>query len=410
MLSRITLDGFKSFAPGAQAEIWFGPLTLLVGANASGKSNLLDAIRFLAGLGQDLPIGEVLRGRFEGGRQVWGGIRGGASEATFCKGESFQLESWWELGALHCVHSVKVDPHGHPRIVGEYLEEMANNLGRLLDTHAPALRGGVGPTVGGSLPVLAKKEGGGPGRKFEASANRSVLAQAPADQVHPDVIAVARLVRAAMSASTFLDLSPNAMRAYSARSTPKLGDRGENLSAAIWHLCESSDLRQTLVDWISELCAPRITGLDFIQVPETGDLLLVLEEEGGHRTTAQAMSDGTLRFLGLLAAAYSVEPGTTILIEEIENGLHPTRLHLLLELLDQVTRTREIQIIATSHSPFALQALRPEVLAQAVVFGRHPDAQGTVAHALGDLPHFAELVEQRGIEHLFTSGWLERSL
>lgn len=56
MLTSLTLDDFKSFQ---HAELELSRLTLLVGANASGKSNVFDAIRFLQGVGLDLAIAAI---------------------------------------------------------------------------------------------------------------------------------------------------------------------------------------------------------------------------------------------------------------------------------------------------------------------------------------------------------------
>ncbi|MCB2264233.1 MAG: AAA family ATPase [Candidatus Thiosymbion ectosymbiont of Robbea hypermnestra] len=57
MLGRLKLLGFKSFR---DATIHFGPLTLIVGANASGKSNLRDALRFLHGVGLGYPLADSI--------------------------------------------------------------------------------------------------------------------------------------------------------------------------------------------------------------------------------------------------------------------------------------------------------------------------------------------------------------
>jgi AAA15 family ATPase/GTPase len=73
MLRRLALKNFKSFA---DEQVTLAPFTLLVGANASGKSNFLDALRFLHGIAQGWPIRDVVAGRFDGSTKVWQGIRG----------------------------------------------------------------------------------------------------------------------------------------------------------------------------------------------------------------------------------------------------------------------------------------------------------------------------------------------
>lgn len=79
MITQITLRNFKSFR---EAVLPLGPLTVLVGANASGKSNVRDALRFLHGIGIGIGMSyscpEILGGKYgDGGARVWRGIRGG---------------------------------------------------------------------------------------------------------------------------------------------------------------------------------------------------------------------------------------------------------------------------------------------------------------------------------------------
>ena len=81
-----------------------------------------------------------------------------------------------------------------------------------------------------------------------------------------------------------------------------------------------------------------------------------------------------------------------------------------MEYLEAVTRERDLQIIATTHSPVVLEWLSEEALQRAIVFGRIPEREGTVMRCLGDLPHFGEIVKRKGIDELFTTGWLEMAL
>jgi len=96
MLRRLRLVDFKSFADEA---VELAPLTLLVGANASGKSNCLDALRFLHETNVDESIAEVLDGeqRPGAGPSAWQGLRGGSKEASRIGAESFLIESMWDI-------------------------------------------------------------------------------------------------------------------------------------------------------------------------------------------------------------------------------------------------------------------------------------------------------------------------
>ena len=90
MLKKLRLERFKNFK---EAELVLGPLTLLVGTNASGKSNIRDAFRFLHGISRGYTLAEIIGEKWiEGGVLQWKGIRGGTREATFQGASTFALE------------------------------------------------------------------------------------------------------------------------------------------------------------------------------------------------------------------------------------------------------------------------------------------------------------------------------
>jgi predicted ATPase len=405
MLTRIRLTDFKSFA---DETVDLAGLTVLVGANASGKSNLFDGLRFLQGAAQDMPIADVLRGRWEGGRQVWPGIRGGATDAARSGTGRFALRTTWSIDGEQLEHELKVDAGEHPMLAGEHLRS-DRVAPYIYDTDAPALRDAAGRHAG-NVRVAVKRDGKGNSVTQTHGASRALLHQLDTDApVAREVKRARDVVSAALRGAYFLDITPSRMRDYAPKQVSELGLEGENVSALAWSLCQTESGKQELVDWIGELCAPELESIDFAKT-DLGDVMLVLIERGGRRIPARSMSDGTLRFLGELLALRTAPPGALLLIEEIENGLHPARTHLLVEAMESAVAARGIQVIATTHSPFVLNALSPSALRQALLFARPPDAPGTVVRALGALPDFDQVVERRGIDRLLASGWLERAL
>jgi len=89
MLTRLRLERFKSFE---DAELSLEPFTLLVGANASGKSSVREALRFLHAAGRGYNLAEIFGGKWSGGERPWEGLRGGVREASFRRAESFAME------------------------------------------------------------------------------------------------------------------------------------------------------------------------------------------------------------------------------------------------------------------------------------------------------------------------------
>ncbi|MEI7646632.1 MAG: AAA family ATPase, partial [Chloroflexales bacterium] len=131
MIRQLQLTNFKSFQ---HAKLELGGLTLLVGTNAAGKSNLRDAVRFLHGVGRGYSLSDSIGGRFgEGGERIWGGIRGGPREIAFDGARTFTITVSMVLNDDHPLpleYHIEVDPGQH----GQAATLVSESL-RLADDH-----------------------------------------------------------------------------------------------------------------------------------------------------------------------------------------------------------------------------------------------------------------------------------
>jgi predicted ATPase len=403
MLQSIRLKDFKSFV---DEEVTLAPLTVLVGANGSGKSNLLDAIRFVQGLGLGFSLLDVLQGRWEAGREVWRGLRGGVAETVHHGRSSARLLTTWRLESHPWAHHVEFSLKPKPELVEEWFKNLNSQTGEWW---------GGAPSRFSDEQLEAKADEFRSPWEYATPFDRSMLSlpiKFGAGESPPDFapgLKAQEQILSLLKSSLLLHLLPERMRGYSPKQAGQLGAEGEHLSSMLWSLCQDEQVRQEWVDWLSELLAPELSGIDFIET-ELGDVMLTLVEEEGTRTSARSLSDGTLRFLGMLVALRTAPAGSIVLMEEPESGLHPQRVHLLVEYMEAVTKERGIQVITTTHSPQLLQSLSPEGLRNTVLCARVPDRPGTVLRRLGDLPHFDEVSTRSRIDHLFTTGWLERAL
>ncbi len=410
MLKSISLKNFKSF-DDASVRIE-SPFVLLVGANGSGKSNLLDAIRFLQGCARDMSIADVLSGRTEGGKEVWSGIRGGPLEATRNGSGVFTIETEWGDSNETVAHTIACATTGQPHLERESLSAPGVSELELFNTHGASLKSAKGEQAGGAMNVAIKRASGkGSSVSKKYSASRSLLNQVENDSsCHPSVYTESRALVERLRGATFLNIAPQVMRDYVPKhQSEQLDWQGENLSAVLWKLCQDRETRDELVDWLSELLAPELADIAFAET-DFNDVMVALVERGGKRVSAKSLSDGTLRFLGELVALRTARPGTLLLLEEIENGLHPRRAELIVEMFDRLTAERGIQVLATTHSPVVLDALSPKARQNAIIFARDPDSMGTVMRRLGDLLDFDTLYERKGIDYMMRTGWLERAI
>ena len=91
-----------------------------------------------------------------------------------------------------------------------------------------------------------------------------------------------------------------------------------------------------------------------------GDSIL-FDFENAKGVMAQTVSEGTMLLLGLLTVLLGPDAPDVLLLDDIEHGLHPLAQKTLLETLTTIMeRFPNLQILATAHSPYLLDCLRPE--------------------------------------------------
>jgi len=204
----------------------------------------------------------------------------------------------------------------------------------------------------------------------------------------------------------FLDLSPAQMRIPSQPGQTVLGDQGENLSSVLAAACADASRKEVLLEWVRKLTPMDVDDLLFDQ-DAAGRILLRLKEKNGRNISALSASDGTLRFIGILAALFGPTPASFYFIEELENGIHPTRLSLLVDLIESQTKRRGIQIVATSHSPQLLQFLSQESLEHASLVYRLPDHPDAQIKRIVDIPNAGRVIKEQPVSVLHASSWFE---
>ncbi|MHC5728464.1 MAG: AAA family ATPase, partial [Nostoc sp.] len=125
---------------------------------------------------------------------------------------------------------------------------------------------------------------------------------------------------------------------------------------------------------------------------------------------ARTMSDGTLRLLAILTALLTRPEGSQLVIEEIDNGLHPSRAELLVRILREIGTERKIDILLTTHNPALLDALGPEIVPFVVVAHRDSETGESKLTLLEDIDNFSKLFASYSLGDMTTKGAIERSL
>jgi len=133
-------------------------------------------------------------------------------------------------------------------------------------------------------------------------------------------------------------------------------------------------------------------------------------KEGGREFPAPVLSDGTLRFAAIAAAFFQPDMPALLTIEEIENGIHASRLRLLVELLCNRALRRQTQLFVTTHSPLVLEWLSEQDYAHTFLCKRDEKSGESRILPLTEIPRFNDIVKKQPIGDLFVEGWMEAAL
>jgi len=423
MISRLKMVNFKNFK---DETLYVGPFTVIAGANGSGKSNIHDAFRVLHGIGRRYSLADILGGKYgQGGEAVWHPIRGAFNELVRFGESGFSLEVSFDaqtLGSAPDSYSVTVGPdESKPTeflVKRESLEDMSGwekSAPYSVYTSHPTSKDDPVRNQDDENHLLIRMAKNRSQRKFghrvAVRPNQPALTQI---EGHKRILGahkvIAQDVIERLADMRFLDLSPKHMRNPSFPGQSLLGDSGENLPTVLKAIWDDMHLQQTLRDWLRELTPMDVADFDFPSDPTSGRVQLVIIEADGRRVSGYAASDGTLRFLAMLAALLGPHRPGLYFFEEIDNGIHPSRLHLLVELIEEQTSGGDIQVITTTHSPQLLAMLSDDAFKCASVVCRREDSADAVVRLMRDLPNALELRESQGLDRLHVSGWFEDAI
>lgn len=414
MLKTITLTNFKSYK---DARLPLAPLTVLIGANASGKSNAIEGMRLLAWLAQGQKLAAIQYAVHSAGRVV----RGRVEDLSYCGSESFSLGCETDQSEWNQLSMKLVQREDGLHIVEEILTTPGYGV-PLYTLDQPS--SGRGTDVGVAYNNFSK------GRNkphITCSDQMAIFTQltSPATfnsdhKKSKEVIPpLAGLYERWLSAMLFLDPVPARMRDYSFPFEKRLQGDGSNLSGILYNLWgNDKDINQEpykanradILAFVQSLPEQDISGLGFLNEPRGGVMVQLTETFGGQSRAydASLLSDGTLRVLAISAAMLTAEEGSLVVIEEIDNGVHPSRAKHLLAQIRGIAERRNLRVLLSTHNPALLDALPDSAIPDVVFCYRDPQEGASKLVRLEEVPDYPELIAQGSLGHLATSGLLER--
>lgn len=384
MITYIKINGFKSFQ---NFEMEFTPLTIIAGTNASGKSNLFDALRLISSLADADRIHNAFR-KEQRGEMIE--LFTQYDEDTWASEMEFRIEmlvnktvkdAWggeatlkytrlrYELKIRRFINDIGIDDLA---VVFESLENLKHQEDKwiklfpkeTLENWRPKVITGKRGVpyihteiVNGTPTIIVPQDGvqGGNKRSYPLlNATRTVLSSF--DSIDFRHILAAK---EEMRSWRFLQLNPEDLRQPTSKKTGEdsISPSGQNLAAALYRIQQKNSYSMVEISRKLNSFLPSFTDVFVKDDKENKQYLISLRGEDGKEFTSRVLSEGTLRLLALCVLEQDDNHTGLLCFEEPENGIHPFRIKAMSELLkDLSTDFLEIelplrQVIVNTHSP-----------------------------------------------------------
>jgi predicted ATPase len=385
-LSTFSVTNFKAIRKSG--TIRFNPFTAVIGNNGSGKSSLIESLATY----RKFILGDIDRafGPWHG----FGHIRNKHVAMSTLKtyktsGIRFSLAGLTSGYTFSKRYSVSTEINERKNGNEVYIAEESGKIGKAFFSS-----NGKGGTM-----IRASKTD-------IDDLSKKTLVTAP----HESIFSAIPEFRNYIGNWQFLSLNPGTMgepKQKSMRGTPSvLQPDGSNIGEYLLDILNGEngvDVFNGIVEQLKYVL-PYTKDIQPTLTSELDKSVFLQLSEGNFKVPGWLLSTGTLRVLALLSVLRNPSPPTLVIIEELENGLDPRTIHLLIEEIMNATESGRTQVIATTHSPYLLDLLPLST----ILFVERPDGGEPVFSRPIDEKSKRKWAEQFGPGQLYTMNRLSK--
>lgn len=387
MITHIEIDGFKSFN---HFEMDFTPYTVIAGANAAGKSNLFDALHFLSVVASTDKIQKAFRQQRGNLLEVFTRFDDGtvADDMSFVVEllvEPWVTDAWgakeklkytrlrYELSLHRFVNGIGIDD---VEVLFERLMTIKHEKDKWVrilpkdtsENWRPPVRSGrrkepyLDTDRANNRAVVSQDGNQGRKRVFPLNhPTRTVLSSF--DSVDfPHILAV----KNEMMSWRFLQLNPEDLRRPTSKTNggDELDETGKNLAATLYRIKQTDSYCLKIISRKLHSFVPSFVSVDVEDDKENNQYVIELTDSQGKKYSSRVLSEGTLRILALCILEQDEKYRGLLCFEEPENGVHPSRINTMANLLKDLTNDFKDpdmplrQLIVNTHSTVFIHEVR----------------------------------------------------
>lgn len=349
MITELRLQNWKSFS---EATLYIDPITIIIGTNASGKSNIFDALKLLCAMASPTDVADIAKD-VRGGAE--GIIRRGQTDCTL----TAVMDTDKTTEQLIYAITLGFDNQKNICIKGENL--ILSNVNTKKELTLIERK----EIDENNVSVNLYTEGKPRSQKFPAKS--SILSQIEYVNCNRKIKDAAETVTGNFKKIRLSNPIPERMRDFAPLSK-NIAEDASNLAGYLANLDNEtqSQTYDAIMKYLSPLPDKDIKSIRAEKVPLTDMAMLFCTEEWQEGIvqdqSARGMSDGTLRFAGIIAMLVTAENNSLILLEELDKGVHPSRAKNLVTMLKEIGRQKQLDIICTTHNATFVDELGPQMI------------------------------------------------
>ena len=391
MITELRLRNWKSFF---DATLFIDPITVIIGTNASGKSNIFDALKLLSALASPIDIMDIAKN-----------VRGGA-EGIIRRGEqmcNLTITMEGDKSSEQLIYEVALAFDDQRNI---YIKDESLILATTKKNLVMFERKELDEMNKSFVSVALYTEGKPRYQNF--SAKTSVLSQIEyvncVRRIKDSTLTVVNNLRKIRLSNPI----PERMRDFAPLSKT-IAEDASDLAGYLANLDEElkSVTYEAILKYLKPLPDRDIKSIRADKIPMTDKAMLFCTEEwtAGHtqEQSALGMSDGTLRFAGIIAMLITAEDKALILLEELDKGVHPSRAKDLVKMLKEIGKQKKLDIICTTHNATFVDELGPQMIPFISYIKRNEENGCTDIHLLEENEQLARLMASKSVGYMMTN-------
>lgn len=360
MIKKITVTNWKSFE---KLEYKFQSLNILLGNNSSGKSNFLDLLEFISKVAKGASTEELNK------------IRGGMDFFKRINSDSFEINIYLEK---------------NERIVLNYnFKELEYSLEedgiKISSSKRPFNKLDIADKVLDELKLIKNIN----------------FSKVNSENYSPNVEKIlhamnelnkkTKKIEENIKNINVFDPTPSLIRGTTKHENKELLKDCSNLISFVAGMeeKEKTTIEKMLVEYLKKLTFSEIKSVSFKFLGENKEFAQLYIEENGIKLHSDIISDGMLRFISIIVALMTQKSGGILAIEEIDNGIAPYQLKMLMDIVDEISEKRQFDVVFTTHNHLLINYLGEEYM-DFVFYVSKKDGKSSIKR-IKDYPQYGKM-------------------